>query len=320
MKVWKPKSVGSKITALVGVVAAIMGIILGVKTLVPDPEPPRLSVVFVLDVSSAMRKHLGGTTKLAAAQKTILENIASYPGISTSLRLVTASCDVTIPKPTVDFSTDNADRYKDVFRNLPAQSASSYFEGLKSAASDLTTTKLIQDSPQKLLVAFVADSNAKCGSPLSGFPIGGALVLQFFWLGGSGGELREVRKQLEALGFSDVTIQVVGTKKKLEAGVRHTVKFSSETPPPPPTESTPTESTPTESTTEPTTAIVPNIIGLEENQATATLRASFTPNIVEIDVENPSDDGIVQDQDPKGGTEAGAGSTVTITVGRYVVP
>jgi len=327
LKLWTPKSVGSRITAALGLVSVIVGIILGVRQLIPEPVPPQLSVVFILDVSRAMQMPLGEATRLAVARDSILENVASFPGVSTSLRLVNAGCETTYTQPTVEFGKNNRARYEAVFTDLTKQRVSTYREGLNSAANDLTTKKLIQDSKQKLLILFVA--NRGCEPRVSGIPVGGGLNMQYFWLGAAG-DLGGVRKHLEDLGFSDVKVRRIETKKELKSAVNRTVRTRSNTPPivPPTTRvppatavTTPTESTTPTGTDEPTGVPVPDVIGQSQAEARANLEESgLTPSVGLEDVFDPSQDGIVLSQSPPGGAEEASGATVIITVGRYVMP
>jgi serine/threonine-protein kinase len=68
----------------------------------------------------------------------------------------------------------------------------------------------------------------------------------------------------------------------------------------------------------PTTSTVPDVTTLSQNDAQATLKASgFGVRIVSQPVTDQSQDGIVQTQDPSGGTQQPAGTTVTIAVGRF---
>jgi eukaryotic-like serine/threonine-protein kinase len=68
----------------------------------------------------------------------------------------------------------------------------------------------------------------------------------------------------------------------------------------------------------PTTSMVPDVTTLSQNDAQAQLKASgFKVKIVPQSVSDPSQDGIVQTQDPPGGTQAPPGSLVTIAVGRF---
>jgi eukaryotic-like serine/threonine-protein kinase len=71
--------------------------------------------------------------------------------------------------------------------------------------------------------------------------------------------------------------------------------------------------------TGPELTTTPDVIGEEVSTARAMIRdAGLRPSTVFEDVTDPSQDGIVLDQDPSGGTEVEPGSTVTILVGRFV--
>jgi len=66
---------------------------------------------------------------------------------------------------------------------------------------------------------------------------------------------------------------------------------------------------------------VPDVTGMEAPDARSALEgAGFRPRGVAQDTTDPDEEGIVLDQDPPGTTEAERGSTVTIVVGRLVVP
>jgi eukaryotic-like serine/threonine-protein kinase len=68
----------------------------------------------------------------------------------------------------------------------------------------------------------------------------------------------------------------------------------------------------------PTTSMVPDVTTLSQSDAQAQLRASgFKVKIVPQPVSDPSQDGIVQTQDPPGGTQAPPESLVTIAVGKF---
>jgi serine/threonine-protein kinase len=65
-------------------------------------------------------------------------------------------------------------------------------------------------------------------------------------------------------------------------------------------------------------AVVPDVTGEDEASATADLQnAGFTVDSVDSATSDPSEDGVVLDESPSGGSRAADGSTVTITVGRY---
>jgi eukaryotic-like serine/threonine-protein kinase len=71
--------------------------------------------------------------------------------------------------------------------------------------------------------------------------------------------------------------------------------------------------------TGPARAAVPSVVGLTEANAINQLRsADFEPRVVEQDVVDPTQNGRVVSQDPAGNQQAEVGSTVTITVGRFI--
>jgi eukaryotic-like serine/threonine-protein kinase len=68
----------------------------------------------------------------------------------------------------------------------------------------------------------------------------------------------------------------------------------------------------------PTTSTVPDVTTLSQSDAQATLKASgFGVKIVSQPVTDQSQDGIVQTQDPPGGSQQAPGTTVTIAVGKF---
>jgi serine/threonine-protein kinase len=71
----------------------------------------------------------------------------------------------------------------------------------------------------------------------------------------------------------------------------------------------------------PATATVPSVIGLSEANAINTVESQgFVANVVEQDTDDPSQDGRVIAQSPEGNSSAEEGSTVELTVGRFVEP
>jgi beta-lactam-binding protein with PASTA domain/tRNA A-37 threonylcarbamoyl transferase component Bud32 len=73
--------------------------------------------------------------------------------------------------------------------------------------------------------------------------------------------------------------------------------------------------------TGPDIVAVPDVTGMEAADARAALEeAGFRPRGVARDTQEPSEEGIVLEQDPPGATEAERGSSVTIYVGRIVFP
>jgi hypothetical protein len=241
LKLWKPKSFVSGLATLLGLISVTVGIVLGIRTLLPNPKTPRMSAVFILDVSPAMRQSLGGTTKLAAAEDSIIRSVSLLPGIPTSLRLVAGGCEEIYAAPTVGFHTNNATRFRDVFGNLQQANRSSYVTAISSATNDLSSKDKIEDSSQKLIAVFVSDARGSCPSPLPpSLALGSELNVSFFWLGTLGGQLAAIKQQLADLGFLHIKIRVIGAKAQLQRAVRRSmlvtwnVATTGQPPPPPP--------------------------------------------------------------------------------------
>jgi eukaryotic-like serine/threonine-protein kinase len=70
--------------------------------------------------------------------------------------------------------------------------------------------------------------------------------------------------------------------------------------------------------TGPSTTTVPDVVGEQEEQAKDELKnAGFKVKVEKVPVTDPTQDNVVQDQDPDGNTQAPNGSTVTIFVGEF---
>jgi serine/threonine-protein kinase len=71
----------------------------------------------------------------------------------------------------------------------------------------------------------------------------------------------------------------------------------------------------------PATTTVPSVVGLSEANAINTVESQgFVANVVEQDTDDPTQDGRVIAQSPEGNSSAEEGSTVELTVGRFVEP
>jgi serine/threonine-protein kinase len=70
--------------------------------------------------------------------------------------------------------------------------------------------------------------------------------------------------------------------------------------------------------TGPATTTVPNVVGEQTETAKDDLQAAgFHVQVQNVPVADPTQDNVVQDQDPSGGSDAPNGSTVTIFVGQF---
>jgi eukaryotic-like serine/threonine-protein kinase len=70
--------------------------------------------------------------------------------------------------------------------------------------------------------------------------------------------------------------------------------------------------------TGPSSGTVPNVVGEQRQTAQDDLKnAGFKTKVQNVTVSDPTQDNVVQDQDPTGGTSATKGSTVIIYVGKF---
>jgi serine/threonine-protein kinase len=70
--------------------------------------------------------------------------------------------------------------------------------------------------------------------------------------------------------------------------------------------------------TGPSSTTVPNVVGKDKNEAKKELEdAGFKVDMQDVPVSDPTQNNVVQDQDPDGGSSAPNGSTVTIFVGKF---
>jgi hypothetical protein len=212
---------GRLVTAL-GLVSVVVGIVVGIRQLLPAPSVPGASMTFVLDVSPAMRERFGGGTKLAAAETSILQSVAALPGIPTSLRLMAGGCEVTAYEPpTLAFSTHDVNRYRDVFDHLEATPQASYIGALAYAVNDFTTTSHIDASPHKLVVLFLPGLSRRCQLPVG--LAGGDVIVKLFWLGSSRTGLAAFSGQLKDVGFRVQTQPATPTPGALHSAVARAI-------------------------------------------------------------------------------------------------
>jgi hypothetical protein len=151
VKLWKPKTIWSAIVAALGAVGVLLGVILSVRQLLPKPTTPKVSVAFVLDVSPAMYRRFENTTKLAAAEAAIKDIIRKSHDVPTALRLAGGVCNEEYHGPTIDFASNNADRYAKFFGKLRLRPGPrpDYASSLAWAVDDLHSKERIKDSASK---------------------------------------------------------------------------------------------------------------------------------------------------------------------------
>jgi eukaryotic-like serine/threonine-protein kinase len=140
----------------------------------------------------------------------------------------------------------------------------------------------------------------------------------------------EVSKGLETVAVPDVLNQTeASARSELDAagfGVEVVEAASDTTPegfvsaqsPDPGTDAAKGSTVTITVSTGPSTVEVPNVVGQQSEAAEDDLQdAGFQVNVESVPVTDPTQDNVVQDQDPDGGSQAASGSTVTIFVGEF---
>src|SRR5262249_45158852 len=186
------KGVGAWITTVLGLVSVCVGIILGVRQLIPAAKASPSSAVFVLDVSPAMQSRLG------QAEADIRLALSELTGVPTSLRLVSGCGANANTGPTLKFVA-NRDNYEKVFSDVAAQarSTASYDLAVNGAVNDLNQRA---ESTQKLLYVFTADSCPPSQLDLSG----NGVTVTFVWLGAPGAAGAAALERFKNLHFDVV--------------------------------------------------------------------------------------------------------------------
>jgi von Willebrand factor type A domain len=250
-----PSTLGSKIGATLGVLAALIGVTLGVRQVLAWLfPPPSVSAVFVLDTSASMKSRFGKTTKLQAAINEILDLVAAYPNMAASLRLSGGICTHEYQDPILRFHTHATDNFTSHLTNLQAGRKSDYIHALEYAANDFLTGDAAQSKAQ-LIYVFVGSPQESCsGIDAIQLPTNtSAVKFSFFGLGASQHSFDAVKKDLSELGISVHTLAAKNTGE-LKRMVKHVAgdQISPTIPPVPittdtlPTDTTPTDTLPTD--------------------------------------------------------------------------
>jgi beta-lactam-binding protein with PASTA domain/tRNA A-37 threonylcarbamoyl transferase component Bud32 len=118
------------------------------------------------------------------------------------------------------------------------------------------------------------------------------------------------RSELQAAGFEVQTVQAPSDSTP--------EGFVSAQSPDPGTEAPKGSTVTITVSTGPSSAAVPNVVGEQKEAAQDDLKnAGFKVKVENVQVSDPLQDNVVQDQNPDGGSQAESGSTVTIFVGQF---
>jgi beta-lactam-binding protein with PASTA domain len=118
------------------------------------------------------------------------------------------------------------------------------------------------------------------------------------------------RSELQAAGFEVQTVHAASDSTP--------EGFVSAQSPDPGTEATKGSTVTITVSTGPSSTTVPNVVGEQKEAAQDDLKnAGFKVKVENVPVSDPTQDNVVQDQSPDGGSQAESGSTVTIFVGQF---
>src|SRR5688572_26153484 len=126
-----------KLIALIGgIISAVIGGSQIYERLI-KPDPPTVSVQYVLDVSAGMRGAIGSRPKFAAARAEILEDVRRTTNASHSLRLAGPGCSRERRPLTVDYGQDNADEFEERLGTLAPSGRSDFVNSVRDAIDDM---------------------------------------------------------------------------------------------------------------------------------------------------------------------------------------
>ena len=125
------------LVSVLTVVSVTIGIILGVRQLIPDPEPPRQSVLILVDTSRSMKAPFGrGKTKFQAVRAQIIRYARRRPDSAVALRFTGGICSTGYVPPAVTFDRDNTSEIEAALRDNQVAGRSDFASGVSQAVND----------------------------------------------------------------------------------------------------------------------------------------------------------------------------------------
>lgn len=213
-------------------VSVTIGVVLGVRTLLPDPVPPRHSVLILVDRSQSMNEPFGGReTKFEAVRAQILDYARKRPDSAIALRFAGGMCNTAgyVP-PEVTFDRDNTDDIEAAFGDVAARGRSDFANAVGEAVNDFDRYEAGRTARVQSIWAFLGSGHDTCRTnaireirvALEGFDQ--PVKFDFFGVGGSKGEdnrlLRLVRR-LKKAGY-DAYVNTPKTVSQLRKDVEET--------------------------------------------------------------------------------------------------
>lgn len=214
-------------------VSVTIGIILGVRQLLPNPVPARVSFVILMDTSLSMKQSFGSSTKFQAVRKEILKFAKGRPDAAIALRFTSGGfCGEDYEEPTITFDRDNAPEIKAALSVPQIAGRSDLVGTITQAVNDFDHYEAGLLAERKSIMAFLGSGDLKCTETtdavgeirraLKGF--GKDVEFDFFGVGASQAEaarLARLRNSLKSAGY-EAHIAAPKNEPELEKAVEET--------------------------------------------------------------------------------------------------
>jgi hypothetical protein len=192
------------------VVSLTIGIILGVRQLLPHQEPPQHSVLILMDTSRSMKRLFGSDkTKLEAVRAQVVDYARKRPDSAIGLRFTGGHCSEGYVEPPVAFDRDNTSEIKAALQDTKPDGKSDFASGLSEAVNDFDHYEAGRSARVQSIWAFLGSGRDECTpdvyraieNALEGFDRG--VKFDFFGLGASRAEARSLKALVAKLKGDD---------------------------------------------------------------------------------------------------------------------
>ena len=152
------------LVSILGAIAVTITIILGVRQLIPDPEPARYSVLMIVDTSSSMTEKFGKRTKFASVRNQILRFARRSPSTAIAIRFTGGICSDEYDPPAVAFSEDNESALAATLTDQTTSTArvTDFASAVIEGVDDFRQSEVARDSPSQSIWAFLGAATDGC--------------------------------------------------------------------------------------------------------------------------------------------------------------
>jgi von Willebrand factor type A domain len=196
------------LVSVLTVVSVTIGIIIGVRTLIPDPEPPRHSVLILVDTSRSMQKQFeSGKTKFEAVRAQILDYARKRPDSAIAVRFTGGICSTDYDEPAVSFDQDNTGEIEAALRDVSVGGPSDFAFAVGEAVNDFDHYEEGGSATSRSIWAFLGSGVDRCRNnapreirrALEEFGDPASVKFDFFAVGASQTEDRKLTRLVAGL-------------------------------------------------------------------------------------------------------------------------